>query len=76
MITPLRCITSFAEELLGKVKNKDQIKTASLIKNTSKLLHVYVNELLDKTLIDKKMVVAKRDLISLVTIIKECIELI
>ena len=76
MITPLRCIASFSEELLGKVKNKDQVRTATLIKNTSKLLQVQVNDMLDKTLIDKKMVTAKCILVSLVTIIKECIDLI
>ena len=59
MITPLKCITSFASELQTSSTSENDKFYCSLIKNTSKLLYVHVNELLDKTLIDKNMVVAK-----------------
>jgi len=40
-----------------------------MIKNTSKLLHAQVNELLDKNMIEKKMLVPKTEQISLVEVV-------
>ena len=76
MITPLKCITSFASELQKSSTTSENDKFySSLIKNTSKLLYVHVNELLDKTLIDKNMVVAKLEEVSLIDLIVESISI-
>lgn len=76
MITPLKCITSFATELQkSTTTSKNDKFYSSLIKNTSKLLYVHVNELLDKTLIDKNMVVAKLEEVSLIDLIVESISI-
>ena len=73
LITPLKCITSFAEELCIKIKEKSSKEIIQLIASTSKLVHAQVNELLDKNLLDKKMIVAKLQPISLVTLVKDTI---
>ena len=73
MITPLKCITSFASELQKSSTSENDKFYSLLIKNTSKLLYFHVNTLLDKTLIDKNMVVAKLEKVSLIGLIVESI---
>lgn len=39
LITPLRCISSFSEELVSSLKDSSNKRIAELINNTSKLVH-------------------------------------
>ena len=75
MNTPLKCITRFAEDLIENLTDPCLVKTATLIRNTSKLLHTHVNELLVKTLLEKKMFIADLNPISLVSLVQECVSL-
>jgi hypothetical protein len=51
-MTPIRCVISFAEELLKVLKNEKDKHKVSMIICTSKLLLSQVKVLLDKSLIE------------------------
>lgn len=76
LVTPLKCITSFAMELSRKEMDKTNRDVIKLIASTSKLVHAQVNELLDKNLLDKKMVIPKLQNTSLVTLVKDAIDIL
>lgn len=72
LITPLKCIINFADDLKVELQGKPTgHREANLIFNTSKLLHAQVNELLDKNMMDRSMLVPKLEATSLVDIVKE-----
>lgn len=76
MITPLRCISKFAEDLKGSLQDFASNKVAELIYKTSKLLECQVNELLDKHMLEKNMVTLKLESLNLGTLIKDTIEIL
>lgn len=53
MMTPLNCVTSFADRLVSLLKDKKQRSYAVLISRTSKLLKSYIRDLLDRNLLEK-----------------------
>ena len=72
LITPLKCIINFADDLKVELQGKSTgHREANLIFNTSKLLNAQVNELLDKNMMDRSMLVPKLEATSLVDIAKE-----
>ena len=76
LLTPLKCIIIFAEELLPQQKDKSNKKRAQLIYNTAKLLNSQVQETLDRNLIGKNMVYAKLSYVSLANIVQEAVTLL
>lgn len=55
MITPLKCIIEFAQNILKISKNAKLLKEARLILSTSKLLLSQVKLILDKNMLDNDL---------------------
>lgn len=51
-MTPIRCVITFAEELLNVLKNEKENEKVNMIICTSKLLLSQVKVLLDKSLLE------------------------
>ena len=75
-MTPIRCMTSFAEELFESVKNTKDKNKARMIISTSKLLLTQVKGLLDKSLMENGHFILQLEKTKLLEIVKETVNIL
>ena len=76
LMTPIRCIITFAEELLKKLRKGNSHHNASMIRNTGKLLLTQIKMLLDRGLMESGQFVPQIENGMLLDVLKETIEIL
>lgn len=76
MVTPLRCIISFANNLQDELKHSERRKDAELILVTSKLLLQQVKLLLDQSMIENEMFVPQYEEMPLNRIVQDAVQIL
>ena len=76
LVTPLRCITRLADTLRRENPDPQTVtKHAGFIYNTSKIVHCSVNELLDKSLLERQSLQPKNSSMSLAFLLRDTISI-
>ena len=76
LVTPLRCITRLADTLRRENPDPQTVtKHAKFIYNTSKIVHCNVNQLLDKSLMERQSLQPKNSSMSLALLLRDTISI-
>ena len=75
MMVPLNCIISFADTLTADLSDPRQLRMASLIKKTTKILKMNLRDLLDRNLLERGIFEPNFDPVRLKDLLKEVSEI-